>query len=165
MLKEQLTALTQQLAKHLLNINERLAVAESCTGGLISSACTDLPGSSQWFECAYICYSNQAKMNMLGVNEQTLTEHGAVSEYTVLEMVKACQSQSSVFASIAVSGIAGPDGGSAEKPVGTVCIAWAIGTKSYSITKHYDAPKNRQQIRYLTAIDALSGVLKYSSMK
>lgn len=109
----------------LLNANgEVLATAESCTGGGIATAVTDVAGSSAWFDRAFITYSNEAKIEMLSVQEDTLVEYGAVSLSVVKEMVKGALNQSNATIAVAVSGIAGPGGGTAEKPVGTVCFAW-----------------------------------------
>jgi nicotinamide-nucleotide amidase len=102
----------------------RLTVAESCTGGWLAKVITDLPGSSAWFECGFVTYSNASKQSMLGVSEETLSVHGAVSEATVSEMTQGALKQSGADLALAVSGIAGPGGGSDEKPVGTVCFAW-----------------------------------------
>ncbi len=101
-----------------------LTTAESCTGGGISAAVTDIAGSSEWFDRAFITYSNEAKMEMIDVQSKTLDSFGAVSEQTVTEMVAGALNHSNANVAIAVSGIAGPGGGSEEKPVGTVCFAW-----------------------------------------
>ena len=103
----------------------RLVTAESCTGGWIAKVCTDLPGSSQWFECGFVTYSNVAKMRDLGVTAETLGAHGAVSEETVAAMARGALARSEGQLAIAVSGVAGPDGGSVDKPVGTVWLAVA----------------------------------------
>jgi len=103
----------------------RIVTAESCTAGWIAKALTDVPGSSQWVESGYVTYSNTAKMRDVGVSERTLAEHGAVSEATVREMANGALRVTGVEMAIAVSGIAGPDGGTAEKPVGTVWFAVA----------------------------------------
>lgn len=103
----------------------RLATAESCTGGGIAVALTDVPGSSEWFDRSFVTYSNQAKQDMLGVQGRTLEENGAVSEATVREMAEGALQRAGVELSVAVSGIAGPGGGSPAKPVGTVWLAWA----------------------------------------
>lgn len=116
----ELRALALRVAQWALDAKCRIATAESCTGGWIAKLFTDLAGSSRWFECGYVTYSNEAKMRDLGVSPRTLSEHGAVSEPTVREMAAGALRVSGADASIAVSGIAGPDGGSAEKPVGTV---------------------------------------------
>ncbi|MDE2311380.1 MAG: nicotinamide-nucleotide amidohydrolase family protein, partial [Betaproteobacteria bacterium] len=103
-----------------------LATAESCTGGGVAQAITDVAGSSAWFERGFIAYSNQAKQQMLGVSEATLNQHGAVSEATVREMAAGALQRSGAHVALAVSGIAGPDGGTPDKPVGTVWFAWGI---------------------------------------
>jgi nicotinamide-nucleotide amidase len=103
----------------------RVVTAESCTAGWIAKSLTDVPGSSQWVDSGYVTYSNTAKMRDVGVSERTLAEHGAVSEATVREMANGALRAAGVELAIAVSGIAGPDGGTAEKPVGTVWFAVA----------------------------------------
>ena len=117
-----LSELVALVARWALGSKYRLVTAESCTGGWIAKACTDAAGSSRWFECGYVTYSNEAKVRELGVSARTLKEHGAVSEPTVREMAAGALRVTGADVSIAVSGIAGPDGGSAEKPVGTVWI-------------------------------------------
>ena len=102
-----------------------LTTAESCTGGGVSAAITDMPGSSAWFDRAFVTYSNAAKVEMLGVAEDTIQSHGAVSEMTAMEMVQGALKYSNANIGVSISGVAGPGGGSAEKPVGTVCFAWA----------------------------------------
>ena len=102
-----------------------LATAESCTGGLIAAACTEISGSSAWFERGFVTYSNAAKVDMLGVPETTLNRHGAVSEATARAMAQGALTHSRAHWSVAITGIAGPTGGSPGKPVGTVCFAWA----------------------------------------
>lgn len=103
-----------------------LAVAESCTGGWVAKTLTDLAGSSRWFECGFVTYTNAAKQAMLGVPEATLGEYGAVSEATVLAMADGVLARSRADVALAISGIAGPGGAVPGKPVGTVCFAWAI---------------------------------------
>lgn len=117
---DQLSELVALVARWALGAKYRIVTAESCTGGWIAKAFTDAAGSSRWFECGYVTYSNAAKARDLGVTERTLREHGAVSEPTVREMAVGALRATGADVSIAVSGIAGPDGGSAEKPVGTV---------------------------------------------
>ena len=102
-----------------------LSIAESCTGGWVAKVCTDIAGSSGWFDCGFVTYSNHAKQAMLGVAAETLEMHGAVSEQTVLEMAQGALRRSQASWAVAISGIAGPGGGSAGKPVGTVWFAWA----------------------------------------
>lgn len=116
----QLSGLVSRVADWALENRLRIVTAESCTGGWIAKAFTDLAGSSRWFECGYVTYSNAAKVRDLGVTQQTLDSFGAVSEQTVCEMAAGAIRVSGAEVSIAVSGIAGPDGGSADKPVGTV---------------------------------------------
>lgn len=105
--------------------NQIVVTAESCTGGGVAAAITDIAGSSAWFDRAFITYSNDAKIDMLGVATETLGRHGAVSEAVVTEMAQGALRYSKGTLSVAISGIAGPGGGSEEKPVGTVCFAWA----------------------------------------
>jgi nicotinamide-nucleotide amidase len=116
----QLSELVTLVARWALDAKYRIVTAESCTGGWIAKVFTDAAGSSRWFECGYVTYSNAAKARDLGVSEWTLQEHGAVSEPVVREMAAGALRATGADVSIAVSGIAGPDGGSAEKPVGTV---------------------------------------------
>jgi nicotinamide-nucleotide amidase len=135
-----------------------LATAESCTGGLIAGAITDVPGSSQWFERGFVTYSNEAKMDMLGVHAETLADHGAVSEATAAEMATGALARSRADVAVAVTGIAGPDGGSPGKPVGTVCFAWArrngtVGTE----TRHFAG--DRAAVRAATVDVALRGLI------
>lgn len=112
------------VSQHLLEHGQQLAVAESCTGGYLSKVCTDMPGSSLWFDRAYITYSNQAKIDMLGVSASTLAEFGAVSEETVTAMAKGVLGHCSAHWSIAISGVAGPGGGTLINPVGCVWFGW-----------------------------------------
>lgn len=120
-----LIELSEQLGLRLAEQNHVLTSAESCTGGGIATAITDIAGSSAWFDRAFITYSNEAKVEMLGVSNQTLRQHGAVSEPIVLEMVEGALQRSNATIAVSVSGIAGPGGGSEHKPVGTVCFAFA----------------------------------------
>jgi nicotinamide-nucleotide amidase len=114
--------LAERLADELITAGERIAVVESCTGGWIAKTCTDIPGSSGWFECGWVAYSNAAK-RAIGVSTEAL-RHGAVSEPVVRELVTGALGLTGADRVVAVSGIAGPDGGTADKPVGTVCFAW-----------------------------------------
>lgn len=139
-----------QLAEALQQRGWMLATAESCTGGLIAAACTDLPGSSAWFDRGFVTYSNAAKNEMLDVPAELIAEHGAVSEAVVRAMAQGALYHSQAQASIAVSGVAGPDGGSTDKPVGTVWMAWSLGEKTRTQCAIF--PGNRQQIR--TAVSA-----------
>jgi nicotinamide-nucleotide amidase len=116
------------LAANLLRRGWMLSTAESCTGGMIAAACTDLAGSSQWFERGVVSYSNEAKHDMLGVPKALIEQHGAVSEAVAQAMVLGALNTSQAQVAMAVTGIAGPTGGSASKPVGTVCFAWGLPT-------------------------------------
>ncbi|MCU7853860.1 MAG: nicotinamide-nucleotide amidohydrolase family protein [Candidatus Thiodiazotropha sp. (ex Monitilora ramsayi)] len=131
----------------------RLVVAESCTGGWLAKLLTDLPGSSAWFDRGYVTYSNEAKQSMLGVRSDTLMTHGAVSEETVAEMVQGALTESGADLALAVSGIAGPGGGSDEKPVGTVCFAWQKrGSRPQVASEHITGNREsirRQSVHYL----------------
>ena len=122
--------LTEQLADVLQQHGWMLATAESCTGGLIAANCTDLSGSSNWFERGFVTYSNEAKHEMLGVDSALIAEHGAVSQEVVAQMVLGALRHSRAQVALATSGIAGPTGGSADKPVGTVWFAWATPSDS-----------------------------------
>ncbi len=117
---KELFDLSATVGRRLLAAGKRLATVESCTAGWVAKALTDLPGSSQWFECGFVTYSNVAKMRDVGVLASTLEQHGAVSEATVREMAAGALRVSGADIAVAISGIAGPDGGTAAKPVGTV---------------------------------------------
>lgn len=115
-----------EVAARLLASGRELVTAESCTGGWIAKACTDLPGSSRWFRGGVVAYCNELKTGLLGVRPETLARHGAVSEPVVREMAVGALERLGGDVAVAVSGIAGPDGGTPDKPVGTVWFAWAI---------------------------------------
>ena len=144
-----------------------LATAESCTGGGVASAVTEISGSSGWFDRGFVTYSNQAKVDMLGVSPDTLARFGAVSEATVREMVagalRRSQAQIAQIA-LAVSGIAGPAGGTAEKPVGTVWFAWGI-KDSVSVARMHQLAGSRAEIRAQAVHIALQGVLELLGKK
>jgi len=155
---DRLIGLAEQLGHFLKTNNQKIAIAESCTGGWIAQCITEVPGSSAWFDRGFVTYSNAAKMQMLEVLPETLSVHGAVSAETALEMVSGALAHSEADCAIAVTGIAGPDGGSAEKPVGTVYIAWQTKNQSAKIKKILFTG-SRQQIREQTVIAAIKGVL------
>lgn len=121
----ELEKLAEQLGAVLLERGEWLAAAESCTGGWLAQSVTAIAGSSAWFDRGFVTYSNAAKVDMLGVPETTLDRHGAVSEATARAMAQGALVHSRADWTVAITGIAGPSGGSVEKPVGTVCFAWA----------------------------------------
>jgi len=127
-LSAQIHTLSEALGQQLLTRQWRVATAESCTGGAIAAAITQIPGSSAWFEYGVVSYADSAKRQLLHVQSQTLAAEGAVSEAVVIQMAKGILTLSAADVAVAVSGIAGPAGGSAEKPVGTVWFAWALAT-------------------------------------
>lgn len=135
-----------------------LATAESCTGGGIAQAVTSVAGSSAWFERGFVTYSNLSKQQMLGVQEATLIAYGAVSEAVVREMAEGALANSAALCSLAVSGIAGPDGGTSDKPVGTVWFAWALANGVTTAARHQFSG-NRDEVRAQAVRVALQGVL------
>ena len=135
-----------------------LATAESCTGGGVAQAITDVAGSSAWFERGFITYSNLSKQQMLGVSEATLIQHGAVSEAVVREMVAGALANSAAQLALAVSGIAGPEGGTPDKPVGTVWFAWGIKHGATHAQRH-QIDGNRAAVRAQAVRIALQGAL------
>ena len=149
--------LTTELAARLISLNWMLATAESCTGGLIASRCTDLPGSSAWFDRGFVTYSNDSKTQMLSVPIDTITASGAVSEQVARAMVLGAIYNSKATAAVAVTGVAGPSGSSPDKPIGTVWLAWCINHKVTSEMKHFEG--NRSQIREATTNCALLGLM------
>ena len=152
--------LVEQLANLLLDRQWKLATAESCTGGWIAKCCTDLPGSSRWFDRGFVTYSNAAKQEMLGVVDASLESHGAVSETVVREMASGALANSRADLAVAVSGIAGPDGGNDEKPVGTVWFAWASPSGVVSGSKLFEG--DRDSVRQQTVLQALQGLIRYA---
>ena len=146
-----------RLAGALRAARAMLATAESCTGGLISAACTDLAGSSDWFERGFVTYSNAAKSELLGVPAALIDQHGAVSEAVALAMAEGAVRHSHAQVSVAVTGVAGPGGGSAAKPVGTVWVAWCVGGRTDAQCLHLDG--DRAAVRAQTVQHALQGLL------
>lgn len=156
-----LIARVKPLAALLTNSGRRLATAESCTGGLLAGACTAVPGSSAWFQGAVVAYDNQVKITQLGVPQAILETHGAVSPETVQAMALGVCSLLGVQVGVAVSGIAGPEGGTLEKPVGTVCIAVALEGVVHSDTLYFTGDRadiRRQSV--LMALDMLCETLE-----
>ncbi len=140
------TTLATELGAALKTRAYMLALAESCTGGMVAEAITSVAGSSAWFDRAFITYSNQAKIDMLGVSPQMLEKFGAVSEETAKEMVLGCLKNSQAHIAGSITGVAGPNGGTVSKPVGTVCFAWAEAKNQTStITQKFEG--NREEIR------------------
>lgn len=154
-----ITQLAQTLATRFTEHQLKLACAESCSGGWIAKSLTDLAGSSRWFDCAVVSYSNQAKINLLGVSAQTLDTYGAVSQPVVKEMVLGLLDRCDADYGIAVSGIAGPGGGSEDKPVGTVWLAWGRpGVMIEAVRFSFEG--DREQVRRQSVIAGLQGVLR-----
>jgi len=155
-------ALVATLADALRQRGQMMATAESCTGGLIAGACTDLAGSSDWFERGFVSYSNAAKTELLGVPAALIDAHGAVSEPVALAMAEGALRQSHAQRAVAVTGVAGPGGGTATKPVGLVWLAWACRAADGSITTRALAqqfPGDRAAVRQATIACALQGLL------
>jgi nicotinamide-nucleotide amidase len=153
----ELFELAQQLGRLLKSNEKKIVLAESCTGGWIAQTITEVPGSSAWFDRGFVTYSNAAKMQMLGVKPETLDKFGAVSAQTATEMANGALAHSDADCAIAVTGIAGPDGGSAEKPVGTVFIAWAYKNQG-GVAVQKKLTGDRHQIRRQTVKIAIEGV-------
>lgn len=149
--------LAAALGQALLDRGIRLAAAESCTGGWIAKALTDIPGSSQWFEAGYVTYSNDAKVRMLGVSQAALEAHGAVSEAVVREMAAGARRAAGTAAAVAVSGVAGPGGGRPEKPVGLVHFAWCLGDRDWA--SHVMLSGDRDDVRRQSVGIALRSML------
>jgi nicotinamide-nucleotide amidase len=150
--------LAQELGERLLKLKWQCVTAESCTGGGLAYRITSVPGSSAWFERGFVTYSNQAKHDLLKVKNETLTNFGAVSEETVREMAQGALIKSQSQISVAITGIAGPGGGSIDKPLGTVWIGTAVNQDEI-ITKHYLFQGNRDAIRQQSIIAALKQLL------
>ncbi|MCX7962625.1 MAG: CinA family protein [Burkholderiales bacterium] len=156
-------ALAHRVGEALKAAGLRLATAESCTGGWVARALTAVAGSSEWFERGYVAYSNAAKREDLGVAADTIERHGAVSEQTARAMAAGALARSGADLALAVTGIAGPTGGSAAKPVGTVCFAWARGRKIRSETRRFEG--DRESVRRQSVVRALEGVLESLSWR
>lgn len=150
--------LAAQVGAALKQRGWRMACAESCTGGWLAQAMTAVAGSSAWFDRGFVTYSNAAKRDMLGVSAVTLERHGAVSEATVAEMARGAVAHSQADIACAISGIAGPSGGSDSKPVGTVCFAWSLAGGEVDCATRY-LPGDRQEVRAQAVCLALEGLL------
>lgn len=157
-MQDSLDALAARVGQALKAAGERLATAESCTGGWVAQAVTSVAGSSDWFERGWVTYSNAAKRDELGVAQHTLERHGAVSEETAREMAAGALRRAGASVALSVTGVAGPGGGSAAKPVGMVCFAWARGSRIRSETRHF--PGDRDSVRRQAVAHALKGLLE-----
>ena len=159
MARDTLKALARRVGARLKKRNLKLATAESCTGGWIAQAVTSVSGSSGWFDRGFVTYSNEAKKEMLGVRERTLSRHGAVSRETAEEMAAGAIALSRAQVSIAVTGVAGPAGGTKAKPVGTVCFAWSRKRGAMdSVTRRFRG--GRDSVRRKSVVFALKGLLE-----
>jgi nicotinamide-nucleotide amidase len=151
-------SLARMLGQSLLVKRAVCATAESCTGGLVAGAITDIAGSSAWFDRGFVTYTNEAKQDLLGVPDAVLREHGAVSEATARAMAEGALSRTLGHLTVAVTGVAGPSGGSPEKPVGMVCFAWAgKGLPTTAITRYF--PGGRADVRRAAVVAALEGLI------
>ena len=153
-----LAVVLNQISTRLLARGWMLATAESCTGGMIAAACTDLAGSSQWFERGFVTYSNAAKTEMLGVPAALIEAHGAVSEPVARAMATGAVARSHAQVAVAVTGVAGPTGGSADKPVGTVWFGWYVAGVSATEMQH--CAGDRAAVRAQTVAHELAGLLQ-----
>ena len=156
-MKQTVSTLVDQLAEILLNSQRMLTTAESCTGGMIAAACTDLAGSSQWFERGFVTYSNDAKHELLGVPMELLQTYGAVSEPVARAMASGAVAHARAQVAVAVTGVAGPTGGSRAKPVGTVWFGFAVNGSVSSECLHF--PGDRAAVRAATVQHALERLL------
>ena len=154
-----LEALAAAVGAALLTTGQRLATAESCTGGWVAQSLTSIAGSSDWFERGFVTYSNAAKQEMLGVSPATLNMHGAVSEATAAAMAAGALRHSQAQWALAITGIAGPGGGSADKPVGSVCFAWA-GPDGRIEVESCRFAGGREEVRAQSVAYALAGILE-----
>ena len=158
---ERMVRNVKHLAQLLEGRNWKLATAESCTGGLIAAACTDVPGSSAWFERGFVTYSNESKMEMLGIPAKMLDEHGAVSQAVAHAMAQGALARSQAQVAVSVTGIAGPTGGSDKKPVGTVWFGLAVNDKGTTRveTTQRQFPGDRTAVREASVGFAIALVL------
>lgn len=154
---DSLHQLALDLGARLRARGQTLATAESCTGGWIAKMITDIPGCSEWFEAGLAAYSYEAKQALLGVRPETLTEHGAVSKETVLEMVSGALTRTGAHLAVAVTGIAGPSGGTPGKPVGTVWIAWKK-RGGYPTAELFQFKGDREAVRRQTVAASIEGL-------
>jgi nicotinamide-nucleotide amidase len=150
--------LARRIGERLKAANAILATAESCTGGWAAQVVTSVAGSSEWFERGFVTYSNAAKEELLGVRPETLRSHGAVSEQTAREMARGALERSKATIALSITGVAGPGGGTREKPVGMVCFAWSRSGEVRSETRRFSG--DRESVRRQSVILALEGVLK-----
>lgn len=158
-MSKKINTLAKQLGKALKRKSWMISTAESCTGGGVAQAITEIPGSSAWFDRGFVTYSNIAKMNMLQVKQQTLDKFGAVSEEVVIEMANGALKNSDADWVVSVTGVAGPDGGTEQKPVGTVYIGWQFKGQSAEFSLQLFSG-DRTKIREQTIVTAITMVLQ-----
>ncbi|MBR9789892.1 MAG: nicotinamide-nucleotide amidase [Vibrionaceae bacterium] len=161
---ERTTKLSADLGALLELHGHVMTTAESCTGGGVAAAITDIAGSSAWLDRAFVTYSNEAKMEMLGVDAKTLDENGAVSEPVVIEMVQGALNHSNATIGVSISGIAGPSGGSADKPVGTVCFAFA-DKQNWLLVETMHFAGDRAEVREQAVFHALTRIYQHLNEK
>lgn len=161
-MKAQIMQMAEEVGHLARQLGTVVTTVESCTGGQIAGAITDIPGSSRWFESGFVTYSNEAKQRMVNVSAESLQRWGAVSRAVVEEMVKGGCGASGATLGVAVSGVAGPEGGSEEKPVGTVWIAWGSRSTVFAHCFHFSG--NRAQVRQASVLAALKGVRFWLTM-
>jgi len=158
MARDKLESLAARVGERLKARQLKLVTAESCTGGWVAQAVTSVSGSSDWFERGFVTYSDEAKKELLGVRAETVSRYGAVSEETAGEMAAGALSHSRAQVAVAVTGVAGPTGGTKEKPVGMVCLAWSRkGEAVERLTRHFQG--DRESVRRQSVIVALEGLL------
>ncbi|WP_339476172.1 CinA family protein [Pseudomonas sp. RL_5y_Pfl2_73] len=160
---DDITELAAELGRRLQLLNAHVTTAESCTGGGIAEAITRIPGSSAWFEAGFVTYSNRQKSQQLDVPTELFEKVGAVSREVVEAMVRGAQHKSLARFAVAVSGVAGPDGGSSNKPVGTVWLAWGVGEVVISEQRFFAG--NRDEVRRQTVKAALEGLLQHAAVE
>ncbi len=155
----ELHELAAEFGQELLRMRLKLATAESCTGGWVSKVVTEVPGCSDWFDCAFVAYSYEAKESALGVPRETLEQYGAVSQEVVLAMVRGALSKSRANVACSITGIAGPTGAVPGKPIGTVWLAWGRGHHQ-PFAQRFEFPGDRDAIRRHTVKAALAGLMQ-----
>ena len=150
-----------RLGRILLERGWRVTTAESCTGGLIAGALTEIAGSSAWFEYGFVTYGNNAKSDMLGVSDAMLQAHGAVSEPVAVAMAEGARQRAGAEIAVSVTGIAGPDGGTPTKPVGTVWMAWAVSGRD-TVARRFRFDGDRAEVRRQTLEQAIDGLISHA---
>ncbi|HEY2818274.1 MAG TPA: CinA family protein [Casimicrobiaceae bacterium] len=164
LIESDVEVLAADLGARLLALRCFVTAAESCTGGLVAGAITAIAGSSDWFDRSFVTYSNESKRELLGVDEAILREHGAVSEPAAIAMAEGALKRSNAMLSVAITGIAGPGGGTPSKPVGMVCFAWAQRDGPTLGATHHLAG-NRAEVRHASVAIALRGLIDLASSR